>query len=291
MKKRNWLMTIAFAVLSLTIISTCVIGSTYAKFVSKVGGNGSVKAAGFFLSDGGSLNVETTQAYIGPNQGTNESTGTVKFFSQVPTTITVANNADGNKGTGVFADANWAKIVTYYNTNFDKIAQAFGYGVATGTEGSKTVTGSEADLTGSQVKGDLKATELISVSGAAANDIATAIGEALKDKVANNEEIEVVNNVVTAPAMTGTAAAEIQIKAGIKWVTLKYGSAPDQKDNNLFDTFVGYCIARLEAGQATIGGDDLGYALTPETLTLTDGAATDSTFSVALSIKAEQVLA
>lgn len=309
MKKRNWLMTIAFAVLSLTIISTCVIGSTYAKFVSKVGGNGSVNAAGFYLTDGGTLNLASTTTFVGPGKGTAEKTdGAVKFFSQVETKITVGQTDSASAGTGVFAydsahpeNSNWGKLVAYYNEHIDNIAKAFGYW----DEETSGISG-EGDFTGSTVKADLLPTDLIKVAGANTSDIMVKIVDAIFAKeatatVKTNEaigttkqstaETSLAANEILVSAFAGTAAAEINgLNASINWTTLKGdGSNDTGADNNLFDTFVGYCIAKLEAGSAEMC-DELKYGLPKLTLALT-GAATNSTFSVSISIKAEQVVA
>lgn len=308
MKKRNWLMTIAFAVLSLTIISTCVIGSTYAKFVSKVGGNGSVNAAGFYLTDGGTLNLASTTTFVGPGNGTAEKTdGAVKFFSQVDTKITVGQTDSASAGTGVFAydsahpeNSNWGKLVAYYNLNINNIAKAFGYWDAK-TSG---ISG-EGDFTGGAVKADLLPTDLIKVGGADTSAIMLKIVDAIFAKEAtatvktkteigsttkSTVDATLAANEILVSAFQGTAAAEItDLNASINWTTLKgNGSSDTGADNNLFDTFVGYCIAKLEAASADMC-EELGFELPKLTLALTGSAATNSTFSVSISIKAEQV--
>lgn len=310
MKKRNWLMTIAFAVLSLTIISTCVIGSTYAKFVSKVGGNGSVNAAGFYLTDGGTLNLASTTAFVGPGNGTaKKENGAVKFFSQEETKITVGQTDSASAGTGVFAydssdrvNSNWGKLVAYYNEHIDNIAKAFGYWDAQDNQ----ISG-EGDFTGGAVKADLLPTDLIKVGGADTSDIMVKIVDAIfakeatatvKTKTAigsttkSTPDGSLAANEIIVSAFAGTAAAEItDLNASINWTTLKGdGSSTDGADNNLFDTFVGYCIAKLEAGSADMC-QELGFALPKLTLALTNNTATNSTFSVSISIKAEQVVA
>lgn len=311
MKKRNWLMTIAFAVLSLTIISTCVIGSTYAKFVSKVGGSGSVNAAGFYLTDGGTLNLASTTTFVGPGNGTAEKeNGAVKFFSQVETKITVGQTDSASAGTGVFAydsahpeNSNWGKLVAYYNLNINNIAKAFGYWDAKANK----ISG-EGDFTGGAVKEGLLPTDLIKVAGANTSDIMVKIVDAIFAKEAgatvktntamgstdkkSTADTGLAANEILVSAFAGTAAAEINgLNASINWTTLKGdGSSASGADNNLFDTFVGYCIAKLEAGSADMC-EELGFELPKLTLALTDSAATNSTFSVSISIKAEQVVA
>ncbi len=311
MKKRNWLMTIAFAVLSLTIISTCVIGSTYAKFVSKVGGNGSVNAAGFYLTDGGTLNLASTTTFVGPGNGTAaKNDGEVKFFSQVDTKITVGQTDSASAGTGVFAydsshpeNSNWGKLVAYYNLNINNIAKAFGYWDA----GTKGISG-EGDFTGGAVKADLLPTDLIKVGGADTSAIMLKIVNAIfateadatvktKTEISAGAKKSTVDdslaaNEILVSAFKGTAAAKItDLNASINWTTLKGdGSSDTGADNNLFDTFVGYCIAKLEAASADMC-NELGFELPTLTLALTEGAATNSTFSVSISIKAEQVVA
>ena len=106
MKKRNWLLTIAFAVLSLTVISTCVIGSTYAKFVSNVGASAGAKAAGFNVSGGeaSTVTIDANTVTIGPGESATSAI-TFTYFSQVNTEFVAADGTGVTiTGTGVFAD-------------------------------------------------------------------------------------------------------------------------------------------------------------------------------------------
>ena len=106
MKKRNWLLTIAFAVLSLTVISTCVIGSTYAKFVSNVGASAGAKAAGFNVSGGeaSTVAIDADTVTIAPGESATSAI-TFTYFSQVNTEFVAADGTGVTiTGTGVFAD-------------------------------------------------------------------------------------------------------------------------------------------------------------------------------------------
>ena len=111
MKKRNWLMTIAFAVLSLTIVSTMVIGTTYAKFTSTISNAGTVNAAGFLIT--GTTVGQDNDVMIAPSESKNV-TMTIAYFSQVDTDITSAATMDNSANTGAFSTANWSSIKTFF---------------------------------------------------------------------------------------------------------------------------------------------------------------------------------
>ena len=116
MKKRNWLLTIAFAVLSLTVISTCVIGSTYAKFVSNVGASAGVKAAGFNVSStggGSSVTIDADTVLIGPSKSQTTAI-TFSYYSQVLTEF-VADSGSGVSLTGVGVFANFETLKTGFS--------------------------------------------------------------------------------------------------------------------------------------------------------------------------------
>lgn len=284
MKKRNWLMTIAFAVLSLTIISTCVIGSTYAKFVSKVGGKGSVQAAGFMLTDGGALNFKDTKV-IGPDGGSGDTAATIKYYSQVATILTFAEDAADAQGTNAFTTANWTALRTFYNTNFDAIAAYFGYGTAEAGKVDGGVTDKGTALTGAKL-GDgeaLSARGLIKVSSGegtiqsqfhaaleAAGLTVTEDGKALK---------------VTAMDANKSKVVSVTATSNIKWTTLTYDTS---KANNLFDTYVGYIVAQLQLTANAEGNVEVLNLGGENKLTLAKTGDGKSTMQLSIGITAEQ---
>lgn len=284
MKKRNWLMTIAFAVLSLTIISTCVIGSTYAKFVSKVGGNGSVQAAGFMLTDGGALNFKDTKV-IGPDGGSGDTAATIKYYSQVATILTFAEDAEDAEGTNAFTTANWTALRSFYNDNFDAIAAYFGYGTATAegkVDGGTTANGTA--LTGAKL-GDteaLSARGLIKVSsgkGTIQSQFKTALAAA---GLTVTEEAKALK--VTAMDANTAAVVSVTVTSNIKWTTLTYDTS---KANNLFDTYVGYIVAQLQLTENAAGNVDV-LTLGEKKLTLAKTDDGKSTMQLSIGITAEQ---
>lgn len=284
MKKRNWLMTIAFAVLSLTIISTCVIGSTYAKFVSKVGGNGSVQAAGFMLTDGGALNFKDTKV-IGPDGGSGDTAATIKYYSQVATILTFAEDAEDAEGTNAFTTANWTALRSFYNDNFDAIAAYFGYGTATAegkVDGGTTANGTA--LTGAKL-GDteaLSARGLIKVSsgeGTIQSQFKTALEAA---GLTVTEEAKALK--VTAMDANTAAVVSVTVTSNIKWTTLTYDTS---KANNLFDTYVGYIVAQLQLTENAAGNVDV-LTFGEKKLTLAKTTDGKSTMQLSIGITAEQ---
>lgn len=284
MKKRNWLMTIAFAVLSLTIISTCVIGSTYAKFVSKVGGNGSVQAAGFMLTDGGALNFKDTKV-IGPDGGSGDTAATIKYYSQVATILTFAEDAEDAEGTNAFTTANWTALRSFYNDNFDAIAAYFGYGTATAegkVDGGTTANGTA--LTGAKL-GDteaLSARGLIKVSsgeGTIQSQFKTALEAA---GLTVTEEAKALK--VTAMDANTAAVVSVTVTSNIKWTTLTYDTS---KANNLFDTYVGYIVAQLQLTENAAGNVDV-LTFGGKKLTLAKTTDGKSTMQLSIGITAEQ---
>ncbi len=222
MKKRNWLMTIAFAVLSLTIISTCVIGSTYAKFVSKVNGSGKAQAAGFLIVAGEAASTSAEENVLMAPGVTAGYKMTINYFSQVVTNIKTVEGADnGATGTGVFTAENWKKLVAFYNAHIDDIKAAIG-----------------AD--GAAVDANLEYTSLIQVKNGNGETIDKAFVSAV---VAKNAALAVDGNATQLKAMAADATEAIAVELT---VTAKWES--DAKGGDLFDTFIGNCIAAFEQG-------------------------------------------
>lgn len=284
MKKRNWLMTIAFAVLSLTIISTCVIGSTYAKFVSKVGGNGSVQAAGFMLTDGGTLNFKDTKV-IGPDGGSGDTAATIKYYSQVKTILTFAEDAEDAEGTNAFTKANWTALRTFYNTNFDAIATYFGYGTAEEGKVDGGVTANGTALTGAKL-GDneaLSARGLIKVSSGKGT-IKSQFKAALEAAGLTVTEEEKALKVTAMDANTA-AVVSVTVTSNITWTTLKYDTS---KANNLFDTYVGYIVAQLQLTDNAAGNVEVLNLGGENKLTLAKTDDGKSTMQLSIGITAEQ---
>ena len=284
MKKRNWLMTIAFAVLSLTIISTCVIGSTYAKFVSKVGGNGSVQAAGFMLTDGGTLNFKDTKV-IGPDGGSGDTTATIKYFSQVATILTFAEDAADAAGTNAFTTANWTALRTFYNENFDAIAAYFGYGPASGGKVDGGTTANGTTLTGATLGESeaLSARGLIKVSsgeGTIQSQFKTALEAAHLTVTEEGTALK-----VSAMGADVDTVVSVTVTSNIKWTTLKYDTS---KANNLFDTYVGYIVAQLQLTANAAGNVDVLDLGGGKKLTLVKTDDGKSTMQLSIGITAEQ---
>ena len=283
MKKRNWLMTIAFAVLSLTIISTCVIGSTYAKFVSKVGGNGSVQAAGFMLTDGGALNFKDTKV-IGPDGGSGDTAATIKYYSQVATILMFAEDAEDAEGTNAFTTANWTALRSFYNDNFDAIATYFGYGTAAEGKVDGGTTANGTALTGAKL-GDteaLSARGLIKVSsgeGTIQSQFKTALEGAGLTVTEDGKALK-----VTAMGADVADVVSVTVTSNIKWTTLTYDTS---KASNLFDTYVGYIVAQLQLTENAVGNVDV-LTLGEKKLTLAKTDAGKSTMQLSIGITAEQ---
>ena len=88
---------------SATLISFCLIGQTYAKFVSKINSNNNVKAAGFYITNGGYKTGESElTTIIAPGQ-TASANLELTYFSQVPTEF-LNVSSKYVVGTGVLAD-------------------------------------------------------------------------------------------------------------------------------------------------------------------------------------------
>ena len=243
MKKRNWLMTIAFAVLSLTIVSTMVIGTTYAKFTSTISGNTTVRAAGFLIT--GSTASVSDSILIAPGKTENVEIA-LKYFSQVDTVISSAANANNDGNTGVFTSTNWDAIVAFYEahagTGAGSLYRYFGIDakVAEATQehpydgipgGTAFGTGNEpevADLIA--VDGDgMVAAFLKKISD---NNTTTGLGTgALAVKT---------GGLVKAMAADATNPLTVALTVPVAWTTHTVGG-------DVFDTLIGNCIAALAA--------------------------------------------
>lgn len=259
MKKRNWLMTIAFAVLSLTIISTCVIGSTYAKFVSKVNGSGKAQAAGFLLT--------ATEKQAGEGQGTAQvqivapndvidSAIVVNYFSQVDTDITATGETNTANNTGVFTDENWSAIVNYYNENFAALKKIF------------PGDGGEAAFTDAPAISDI-----FTVEGT--GELAKTFVDAI---VAEVPTLKIEGNATRIKAMApeATASIEVEVNASVKWTTHAVGG-------DVFDSLLGAAITTLLQNKTSI------ELVAGKALTLTGTGA--STIGVTIGLVATQVVA
>lgn len=263
MKKRNWLMTIAFAVLSLTIISTCVIGSTYAKFTSKVSANAGVKAAGFMVGSTGTdtATIEAATAVTAPGEA-KMAPITFNYYSQVTTEFTVDGAGTGYTltGTGVFAD-------------YDALKNGFA-----------------AWLTAKQAKGEF--------TGVDAKDVTDAKA-ALTDwfTVTFTSDAE-GNNTIAGTGMAEAFAAAVRTAAGTAGVSLvtpetgnKVGAMPKDAQaaleiTNSFYAKITWATTNSAADNAwdTYVGEKVAEGNTAET-------AKWSGITVALSVTASQVVA
>lgn len=230
MKKRNWLMTIAFAVLSLTIISTCVIGSTYAKFTSQVSGGGKAQAAGFLVA-GKEVSADAAVELVAP-ETTAKSEATIQYFSQVVTEITITGEGDMT-GTGVFAK--WAELVEAYKATDAGNADS----AVTTVTALKDVFKVSIDKDESETETDL------------------AIIFAKKVAAASEGKITAEGAKLSAMGKDETAAFEVKFNVTVSWTSL----------SDTFDTFIGNKIyENLTTSQF---GAEVGKSLINVTLPIT----------------------
>lgn len=236
MKKRNWLMTIAFAVLSLTIISTCVIGSTYAKFVSKVSATGGAKAAGFSVTSTGSSGTVTLTAdddVVAPGE-TKDVEIAFTYYSQVETEFKAADDANTVVGVGKLAD-------------FTAVKDGFA-----------------AWLTAKQANGEFEGV-LSTSAPASLSDMFTvtfeqaSIAEACAAAVgAKDASLTVTGAKVSAMAKDATAALTCSLTATVTWVSI----------NDAWDTYIGELVAEGNTADTTVwSGVTVSLAVTAEQVT------------------------
>ena len=247
MKKRNWLMTIAFAVLSLTIISTCVIGSTYAKFVSNVGANAGAKAAGFNVSGGESSTVTINQdtVTIGPAES---ATSAISFtyFSQVETEFVAADGTGVTiTGTGVFAD-------------FEALKTGFAEWLTAKQDGGE-FTDVEATIADSKTLEDMFEVTFTSDDAGETPIAGASMAEAFAQAVRTAGSLGGTGAKVDAMADTATTALTINdsFYAKITWVSTH------SNDDNAWDTYVGEKVEeQIVAG--TWSGIQVSLAITAQ---------------------------
>ncbi|MBQ7452654.1 MAG: hypothetical protein IJS68_00045 [Clostridia bacterium] len=306
MKKRNWLMTIAFAVLSLTIVSTMVIGSTYAMFTSKVAGNSSAEAAGFLIA--GQIDTTAVTTLMAPGEAFYKDI-TINYFSQVPTKISEAGAASGMEGTGIFKTTvsgntvtydYWADIVDLYNDNVAKLAAATG---ATGTAVSGAIETSPESLI--QVKAATR-------SGTPGNYTYTPTNTSFVEQfiaqvftnlatkatvygsgtlVCSGDTGVTYDDVIPAMLSTANAVQTADLSVAVTWVS-------DTNGGDLFDTFLGALITSFATGSPVT----LGTGTNEVQLTFANGeadpnngaielpaSAVDTTVGLNVGLKAEQV--
>lgn len=327
MKKRNWLMTIAFAVLSLTIVSTMVIGSTYAKFTSQVAGKGTAQAAGFLVA--GTIADATATSLMAPGEAY-EVTVPMTYFSQVLTKISTPGGTNAT-GTGVFDSTVWSNVVSFYNTNWKKIGAALGYGTynSTGDEFAANGIGNYGP-----VAANLAVTDVIKTSGAGnASFVSTFISSIMTDgtnSTTDNTELFIKTagtvaakadqngateaNVIPAMLADANRVISVNLKLSIAWVSPKPSAAVGANEtandtnaaNDLFDTYLGNLIARfatntdlvysyVDLGAAGTELDPtvktLDVAKTSATTIVRPNSATQSTVTINIGVKAEQLAA
>lgn len=244
MKKRNWLMTIAFAVLSLTIISTCVIGSTYAKFTSKVSANAGVKAAGFMVGSTGTdtATIEAATAVTAPGESKMASIG-FNYYSQVITEFTVDGGTGYTlTGTGVFAE-----YETLLN-GFDAwLTAKQAKGEFTGVAANTVKTAKSTLDKWFTVTFTSDAAGETPIEGSGMNEaFAAAVRAAATAQSVTLKTTETGNKV---GAMPDDATKALEIKdsfyAKITWVTT------NSADDNAWDTYVGEKVAAGNTAEAT----------------------------------------
>ena len=94
-KKLNVIVYSAFAIVLAVIFSSSILGSTFAKFISRLETNSHIQAAGFYIT-AGTLSQEQTVAneniMIAPGE-TKTVYSTINYFSQVNTKVTVGNDS------------------------------------------------------------------------------------------------------------------------------------------------------------------------------------------------------
>ena len=218
MKKRNWLLTIAFAVLSLTVISTCVIGSTYAKYTSQISTNSGAQAAGFLVTGGNSV-VETSDTLIAPGESATVE-ATVNYFSQVLTEI--SETSATISGTGIFDETAWAALVADYNAKY-------------GASGSESVG---EDLTHTALSDFIT----VSIGEGTGSGLAEQFVDAVIAAKGSSAVTKEGTNRLTAMGAAETTAITVTLEINVTWT--------DAVEGNEFDTFVGNAIAQnLTAAQ------------------------------------------
>ena len=239
MKKRNWLMTIAFAVLSLTIISTCVIGSTYAKFTSQVSGGGKAQAAGFLVA-GAATEVTVATEMVAPTTAVGAE-ATINYFSQVETKIEVTNLSEGSTGvtgSGIFAV--WDAIVKAYNDQAETADKVEAANVTLNKVFTVTLEG--------QTEGQTLAQAFAAAVAAASSG----------DSVVTVKSNDADNVVLSAMGKEATAAVEVKFNVQVKWNSI----------SDKFDTFVGNMIAK-NLNEAAVEGATQGKSIIEVSLPIT----------------------
>ncbi|MBQ7453126.1 MAG: hypothetical protein IJS68_02530 [Clostridia bacterium] len=110
--KRMWLFVLICLVS--TLLSFSVLGSTYAKYTSKVGGNAGKQAAGFLITATSAEPVAlSASAIIAPGEDEYVTYIPIKYFSQVPTTL--SSNGSAHL-VGLGALANFSTLLSEYAT-------------------------------------------------------------------------------------------------------------------------------------------------------------------------------
>ncbi|MBQ7579452.1 MAG: hypothetical protein IJT25_02860 [Clostridia bacterium] len=224
MKKRNWLMTIAFAVLSLTIVSTMVIGTTYAKFTSTISNAGTVRAAGFLIT--GSTTGQAANVLIAPGES-KDITVNIKYFSQVDTEITAAAAGDNTANTGAFSATNWAAIKSFFNTNYAALNTYFGITGEGAATGAMTAT---------------NPSDLITVNN---TQMLTQFATNAQTAGLTTQTVD-SHLYIKAMGYNESTAESVTVTVPVTWQT-------DTTGKDTLDTLIGNCIAALlnVAGEST----------------------------------------
>lgn len=220
MKKKNWLLTIAFAVLALTIVSTTVLGGTYAKFVSRVSGGAEAQAAGFKVTAGGTGSIVASAEMIAPEVEISSSS-TITYFSQVDTLIAVDTDNFGITFEGALA--NWGTIVSDYNT----LHANDGYAVPAGLLATD-VFKVTADNANSLEEGFLTALRAAATTANVALTTKTwTVGE-------GNEAVTYY--AVKAMDANATTALTVTLNMGIEWANNYVTASAYVKDGAVVDS-------------------------------------------------------
>lgn len=230
MKKKNWLLTIAFAVMSLAIVSTCVIGSTYARFTSNINAGGNAQAAGFKVVN--ETVTAATVTLLAPGQTASVNSG-ISYFSQVKTEVVVAaaqGQTDQVEGYGIFED--WTALVDGFTT----------------WKTTKNVTG--------DAPANLAAMFTVTVqdggNGTLAEQIAGKIRAALNSTEGTSHVTTTETGIyVDAMGATATAAVSVPFTTVVTWVST----------SDAWDTYCGEKIAERLANTEIQGDRTSGVTL------------------------------
>ena len=208
MKNKRKIFIVALAaIMFLAIVSTVVLGATYARFVTTISDSATSQVAGFYISGGVTNQEEILEseqvALLAPGE-TVEVELQISYFAQVNTQITMTSNSPIS-GTGAFA-------------NFDALVSEF-------VEEYPTY---DTDLLPASLG------EMFSVKISNSADLASAIANSIR----TSGGLGGYADYVEAMPASATSSIVVTIPVIIKWESTNGAS-------DLWDTFVGNKIATL----------------------------------------------